>query len=140
MKIYELTKSNDFETRQSIYKILQSNYHHFSNDLASFLIYKIMEKHPDCIISADLELIGEVYKSMNTSKQIEISKFIAEIYKNMILAGKLNSDINESLIYELVQILKTFEMRDNRLEFVEKLLQNLKQKNEVNLNIYAKIF
>ena len=50
----------------------------------------------------------------------------------MILSGKLNSEINENLINELVQILKTFEMRDNRLNFIEKLLKILKENNDVN--------
>ena len=132
IKIYDLTKSNDSETKKSIYKILQINYNHFTTDLAAFLIYKILNKNPETINSFDLELIEEIYKSMNASKQIELSKFIANSYKDFILNYNLDSQINENLINELVRILKTFEIRDHRLIFIENLLKGLKNKKNVN--------
>ena len=91
-----------------------------------------MNKNPETINSFDLELIEEIYKSMNASKQIELSKFIANSYKDFILNYNLDSQINENLINELVRILKTFEMRDHRLIFIENLLKGLKNKKDVN--------
>ena len=131
VKIFDLTKSNDIETKNSIYKILQTNYNHFSTELASFLINKILEKGSESICPLDLDLIGQVYKSMNTSKQFELSKVIVESYKNMIISGKLNNENNENMVNELVSILKTFEMRDNRVSFVENLLKDFKNRKEV---------
>jgi len=133
MKIYELTKSNEVDTKKSIYKILQSNHHHFNSDLASFLIYKILEKSSSAISSMDLELIRDVYKSMNTSNKIELSKFITENYREMILSCPYNSDINENLTNELVYMLKTFEMRELRNGFIADLIKTQKDNNQVTI-------
>ena len=134
MKIYELTKLNEIDTKNSIYKILQHNYYYFNSDQASFLIYKILEKSSTSISSMDLELIRDVYKSMETANKIELSKFISENYWKLILSSHYNSEINENLTNELVNILKTFEMRELRIGFIADLVKTQKENNEVRIS------
>jgi len=134
MKIYELTKLNEIDTKNSIYKILQHNYYYFNSDQASFLIYNILEKSSTSISSMDLELIRDVYKSMETANKIELSKFISENYWKLILSSHYNSEINENLTNELVNILKTFEMRELRIGFIADLVKTQKENNEVRIS------
>ena len=123
MKIWGLSYSYDIEMRNSIYKLLQSNFYHFSVTLAEFLILKVLDTKSESINTLDLDLIGQIYRALNSEKQLEISNKISHSFITMIFSGKLNNENTENVINELINLLKNYDMQELRLKVIEQLLQ-----------------
>ena len=123
MKIWGLSNSNDLEMRNCIYKLLQLNFYNFSANLAEFLLIKILDSKSDSINILDLELIGQVFRALNSEKQQEISKKITDSFLTMIFSGKLNNENSDNVINELINLLKNYDMKDLRLQVIEQLLK-----------------
>jgi hypothetical protein len=122
LKIYGLTNSSDIEMRNSIYKLLQSNFYYFSTNLAEFLILKVLENKTESITTLELDLIGQIYRALTNEKQIEISQKISDNYLNLIFFGKMDSEKTENLINELINLLKNYEMRELRIQVLKYIL------------------
>ena len=91
-KLWALRYSNDLETKLSIYKLFNSNFSHFSNDLSIYMIHKVLETTPKDLSSNDIEVISNMIRVLSTTATNEISEFVCEKYWSYILSNKLSKE------------------------------------------------
>ena len=126
-KLWALRYSNDLETKLSIYKLFNSNFSHFSNDLSIYMIHKVLETTPKDLSSNDIEVISNMIRVLSTTATNEISEFVCEKYWSYILSNKLSKEINENLINEFINLLKNSDLNGLRQSFIEKILKMVNQ-------------
>jgi hypothetical protein len=126
-KIWNLRFNNDLETKLSIYKLFNSNFSHFNEDFAVYMINKVLETPPTELSSNDLEVISNLFRILSVSQTNEMSEYLTQKYWDYLISNKLSQEMSENLINEFISILKNSDIQDLRQTFIERILKMVKE-------------
>jgi len=129
--VWNATTKGDVETKLTVYKVLSDIALHFKNDHLDFLIKKIGEIAPSDIIPDEIELVYEMSKySLRTSG---FTKKARDFYWNIITdsKSKYSNEILDLTLNKFCDIMKTWELKDERINVLYMCVDNVQ--NEISV-------
>jgi hypothetical protein len=140
-QVWNATTKGDMETKLSVYKVLSDISLHFKNDHLSFLIKKISEIPPQDIISDEIELVYEL--SRYSLKATGFTKKARDFYWSIILDTEdtYTTEITELTLDKFCDIMKTWELREERMDVLMECIENLEKRRSIlsSIRIMKKI-
>jgi len=125
--VWNATTKGDVETKLSTYKVFSDISLHFKNEHLDFFIKKIAEIPPSDIIPDEIELVYELSKySLRTSG---FTKRARDFYWSIIsdVKSKYSNEIIELTLNKFCDIMKTWELRDERIQVLYDCTENIQK-------------
>ena len=129
--IWSGTCKGDQETKLSIYKVLQEVSQYLKNDHAEFILKKLTSMDSEELSTEDLELLYEIVRF--SMKSENLTKKSTEFLWVLLFEEKklANPQMNELVLNKYCDLMKTFDMRDHRLNVIIKVLEQIAQDKSV---------
>jgi len=133
--VWNATTKGDMETKLSIYKVLSEISLHFKNEHLDFLIKKISNIPPSDIIPDEIELVYEL--SRFCLKGSEFTKKARDFFWNIISdeKGEFSQQITELTLNKFCDIMKNWELKDERIDVLYGCVNNIKSEVSVLASI-----
>lgn len=117
----------DHETKLSIYKVFQDVSQCLKNEHAEFILKKLMDIDPEEFVAEDLDLIYEI--SRFSIKSENLIKKATDFLWSLLFSEKkvLSPQINELALNKFCELMKSFDMRDHRINIITECLNQIKK-------------
>ena len=124
--VWSATQKGDKEAKLAVYKVLSDIALHFKAEHLDFIITKISEIPPNEIISEEIELVYEL--SRYTLRPVSYIKKSCDFYWNIITESKtFNSAISEQALNRFCDIMKGWELREQRFNVLLDCIANIEK-------------
>jgi len=125
--VWSSTRKGDAETRLATYKVLSDIALHFHTTHLNYLIEKISEIAPEEIVPEEIDLAYELNKQL--PKSAGFAKKVLGFYWNIITDTneQYTAEISELTLTKFSDILRSWDYKDDRLEYLHTALENIEK-------------
>lgn len=117
----------DPETKLSIYKVFQDVSQYLKTEHAEFILQKLMEIDLEQLSSEDMDLMYEIARFSMKSENL-VKKVTEYLWKLLTVEKKeLSTQMNEIALNKFCDLMKSFDMRDHRVNIIIQALEQIKK-------------